>query len=177
MNASPNLSRRRFIQVSLGASVFLSTVSLTAGLSGCSASTSASGFMTLRESDLPFLRMLIPTLINGSLKGTSMPLAIGDTLQCIDRALISLSPAMLQLTRQLLDVVTMPLTRGPLTGVWCSWEHASTRQIQQFLYRWQNSSIDLLRQGHAALLQLILMAWYSRSQSWAHCGYSGPPKI
>ena len=30
--------------------------------------------------------------------------------------------------------------------------------------------------GHASLLQLILMAWYARPLSWAHCGYPGPPQ-
>ena len=49
--------------------------------------------------------------------------------------------------------------------------------IQQFIKRWEHSSRDLLRMGHASLLQLILMAWYARPQSWAHCGYPGPPQF
>lgn len=177
MNAEHNLSRRNFLQVSLGAGAFLSTVGFATSLSGCSASTPANGFAVLRSSDLPFLRALIPVLIDGSLHAASIPQAINDTLHCIDKGLDRISPAMLKLTRQLLDVLTLPLTRGPLTGVWTSWETASSEQIRQFLERWQNSSLDLLRQGHAALLQLCLMAWYSRPQSWAHCGYPGPPRI
>ncbi|MCI8208528.1 twin-arginine translocation pathway signal protein [Pseudomonas sp. S25] len=177
MNTQPNLSRRNFLQVSLGASAFLSTVGLTASLSGCSATAPANGFMVLRTSDLPFLRALIPVLINGSVQPVLLPQATDDTLHCIDKGLNHLSPAMLQLTQQLLDVLTLPFTRGPLTGVWSAWEKASNMQIQQFLDRWQNSSLDLLRQGHAALLQLTLMAWYSHPESWAHCGYAGPPRI
>ncbi|MCF9006826.1 twin-arginine translocation pathway signal protein, partial [Pseudomonas carnis] len=23
----------------------------------------------------------------------------------------------------------------------------------------------------------VIMAWYFRPESWAHCGYPGPPKI
>lgn len=177
MNTEHSLSRRHFLQVSLGASAFLSTVGLTASLSGCSANTSANGFAVLRSSDLPFLRALIPVLINGSVQPTLLPQAIDDTLQCIDSGLSRISPAMLKLTQQLLDVLTLPFTRGPLTGVWTAWETATNEQVQHFLNRWQNSSLNLLRQGHAALLQLTLMAWYSRPQSWAHCGYPGPPKI
>ncbi|WP_122663944.1 twin-arginine translocation pathway signal protein [Pseudomonas viridiflava] len=177
MNTQHNLSRRNFLQVSLGASAFLSTVGLTASLSGCSATAPANGFRVLRSSDLPFLRALVPVLINGSVQPALVPQAINDTLQCIDKGLSHLSPAMLKLTQQLLDVLTLPLTRGPLTGVWAAWGKASNIQIQHFLDRWQNSSLDLLRQGHAALLQLTLMAWYSTPQSWVHCGYAGPPKI
>jgi hypothetical protein len=177
MNAEYDLSRRNFLQVSLCASALLSTVGLTASLSGCSTSTPANGFAILRTSDLPFLRALIPVLINGSTPAASAPQAIDDTLRFIDNGLARISPAMLKLTRQLLDVLTLPLTRGPLTGIWDRWENASSEHIQQFLDRWQNSSLDLLRQGHAALLQLTLMAWYSCPASWAHCGYPGPPKI
>lgn len=165
------------MKIGLCASAFLSTASLTASLSGCSASTAANGFAVLRDSDLPFLRALIPVMLEGSLNGTSLQQAIDDTLRYIDNGLNSLSPEMLTLSLQLFDVLALPLTRGPLAGIWGRWENASREQIRMFLARWQNSSLNLLRQGHSALLQLILMAWYSSPQSWVHCGYPGPPKI
>jgi hypothetical protein len=82
---------------------------------------------------------------------------------------------MLKLTRQLFDVLSMPLTRGPLTGIWGSWEKPA-RQVTAFLQRWQDSSLNLLRMGHASLLQLVQMAWYERPESWAACGYPGHRK-
>jgi hypothetical protein len=173
----PALSRRELLKVGLCASVFLSTVGLAASLSGCSASTAASGFSTLRSSDLPFLQALIPVVLDGSLNGVSLPQAIDGTLHSIDHSLQSLSPQMLKVTQQLFDVLALPLTRGPLTGVWGGWENAGGEQVQAFLQRWQHSSLDLLRLGHGALLQLTLMAWYSRPESWAHCGYPGPPTV
>jgi hypothetical protein len=39
---------------------------------------------------------------------------------------------MLKLTRQLFDVLGMAVTRGPLTGIWGSWENASGAEIRHF---------------------------------------------
>ena len=171
------LSRRGLLKVGLFGSAFLATAGVTASLSGCSASVPASGLATLRSSDLPFLRALIPVVLAGAVKAEAMPAAVEKTIAGIDFSLTRFSPAMLTLTVQLFDVLSMAVTRGPLTGIWGSWENASRDDITHFLERWQNSSLSLLRMGHASLLQLVMMAWYGRPESWAHCGYPGPPKI
>ena len=103
--------------------------------------------------------------------------AVKGTIQSLDNSLNHLSPEMLKLTVQLFDVLALPITRGPLTGIWGSWDNASAQDVQNFLNRWQNSFISLLKMGHSSLLQLVMMAWYSRPESWGHCGYPGPPKI
>ena len=175
--ASPALSRRGLLKIGLCASAFLATAGLGASLSGCSASTPASGFANLRSGDLPFLRALVPVMLDGAVTATAMPAAIEGTLKCLDNALDHLSPEMLKLTRQLFDVLGMAVTRGPLTGIWGRWENASAEDIRRFLQRWENSALSLLRMGHASLLQLVMMAWYSRAESWAHCGYPGPPTV
>ncbi|VVN85265.1 twin-arginine translocation pathway signal protein [Pseudomonas fluorescens] len=177
LSESPELSRRGLLKFSLCASAFLATAGLGASLSGCSAGTVASGFAILRSSDLAFLRALIPVMLEGAAAAEKMPAAIDGTLQSLDRGLDHLSPEMLKLTRQLFDVLGMPVTRGPLTGVWGSWENASADDIRHFLKRWENSSLSLLRMGHSSILQLMMMAWYGRAESWAHCGYPGPPKV
>jgi hypothetical protein len=66
LSESPELSRRGLLKFSLCASSFLATVRLGASLSGCSAGTPASGFAVLRSSDLPFLRALIPVMLEGA---------------------------------------------------------------------------------------------------------------
>lgn len=175
--ATTGLSRRGVLKLTLGATAFLSTAGVTASLSGCSSSTAAPGFSVLRTSDLPFLRAAIPVMLDGALSKIQIPTAIEQTLQSLDHGLSRLSPEMLKLTRQLFDVLAMGITRGPLTGIWGSWENADAGQIRHFLTRWENSSLNLLRQGHSSLLQLVLMAWYGRSESWTHCGYPGPPKV
>ncbi|MDZ3994274.1 twin-arginine translocation pathway signal protein [Pseudomonas sp. Teo4] len=161
------MHRRDLLRFSLGASVFLTTASLV----GCTAQSPAPGFSTLRNDDLPVLRALIPVVLAGTQAAQEL------VLHSLDHKLAALSPEMLKLTRQLFDVLSLPLTRGPLTGVWGSWEQAGAEQVSAFLQRWQDSSLNLLRMGHASLLQLLLMAWYERPEAWAACGYPGPPKI
>ncbi|MCG4452605.1 twin-arginine translocation pathway signal protein [Pseudomonas sp. MMS21-TM103] len=175
--AGPHLSRRNLLQVGLLGSAFLATAGLTASLSGCSASTPKAGFSVIRESDLPFLTTLIPVMLEGAVAPAMMPQAVSGTLESLDYSLNHLSPELLKLTVQLFDVLAMPLTRGPLTGVWGSWQKASASEVRAFLERWQHSSIGLLQMGHASLLQLVMMSWYSRAESWSHCGYPGPPSI
>jgi len=175
--SAPQLSRRNLLKVGLLGTALLGTAGLTATLSGCSASTPASGYLILRSSDLPFLRALIPVMLDGAVPAEKMEAAVGKTIAGIDYSLNRFSPEMAKLTIQLFDVLAMGVTRGPLTGIWGSWENTSADDIRHFLDRWQNSSLGLLKMGHASLLQLILMAWYARPQSWAHCGYPGPPQF
>lgn len=177
LSDTPALSRRGLLKFSLGASAFLATAGLGASLGGCSSSAPASGFTALRSGDLPFLRALVPVMLDGAVTAASMPDAVEGTLKSLDYNLDHLSPEMLKLTRQLFDVLGMAVTRGPLTGIWGSWDNASAEAIRQFLDRWENSSLSLLRMGHSSLLQLVMMAWYGRKESWAHCGYPGPPTV
>ena len=161
------MHRRDLLRFSLGASAFLAGASLV----GCSAQTAASGYQVLRDDDLPLLRALIPVILAGTQASEHL------VLHSLDHKLAALSPEMLKLTRQLFDMLSLPLTRGPLTGVWGAWAQASPAQVTAFLQRWQDSSLNLLRMGHASLLQLLQMAWYERPESWAACGYPGPPTI
>lgn len=160
------MQRRDLLRFSLGASLFLASASLV----GCSPQAPATGFRMLRDEDLPLLRALIPVVLAGASASEAL------VLHSLDDKLAALSPEMLKLTRQLFDVLSLPLTRGPLTGVWGAWEQAGAKQVTAFLQRWQGSSLNLLRMGHASLLQLLQMAWYERPESWAACGYPGPPK-
>jgi hypothetical protein len=177
LTETPALSRRGLLKFSLGATAFLATAGLGASLSGCSSSIAANGFVTLRDGDLLFLRALIPVMLDGAVAATAMPAAVEGTLKSLDYSLDHLSPEMLKLTRQLFDVLGMAVTRGPLTGIWGNWENASPEAMRHFLDRWQNSSLSLLRMGHSSLQQMVMMAWYTRAESWAHCGYPGPPTV
>jgi len=72
----------------------------------------------LRSSDLPFLRAVIPVLLEGVASAQEVASGIEDTLKKLDYSLQHLSPEMFKLTQQLFDVLGMGITRGPLTGVW-----------------------------------------------------------
>jgi hypothetical protein len=181
MTADQDLSdprRRSLLKLGLLGGAMLATAGIAAGLaSGSGSSPPLAGFQTLRADDMPFLQAVVPVILAGAVLQAQMPGALSATLKNIDDALAQVSPAMLKLTRQLFDVCSSSLTRGPLTGVWSGWDSASPAQVEAFLLRWRDSSLDLFRQGHNALLQLVLMAWYSCPDSWGHCGYPGPPKF
>ena len=171
------LSRRGLLKVGLFGSATLATVGLFGSLSGCQAESTASGFVMLRESDLPMLRRLVSVVLEGAVAAADMPMAVQGTLQSLDQGLGHVSPALSRQVSQLFDLLSLPLTRGPLTGIWRDWAQADDDAVAAFLTGWESSSFSLMRQGHASLLQMIQMAWYGRPESWAHCGYPGPPAI
>jgi len=82
-------------------------------------------------------------LLEGAASAEQVLAGIEDTLKKLDYSLQHLSPEMFKLTQQLFDVLGMGITRGPLTGIWGSWENASSEQIRNFLHRWENSYLTL----------------------------------
>lgn len=174
---SINTSRRGFLKLGLMGTAVLATAGVTASLTQCSASGPAPGLAVLRETDLPFLRTVLPVLLEGAAPAEEMAAVVQTTIEQLDYTLHRFSPAQRDMTLQLFDLLALPVTRGPLTGIWGRWESAGTEAVRSFLDRWEHSRIGLLRQGHAALLQLLLVAWYGSPQSWAHVGYPGPPRL
>lgn len=171
-----SISRRQLIKFGLFGGAVLATAGGINSLAGAFRSTPAAGFQQLREADLPMLRSIIPVILDGAL--TTAPTAAVDAiLRGLDNSLHHLSPSMRKQSLQLFDLLSMDITRGPATGVWGSWESASRQDIEAFLQRWENSRLALLRQGQAALKQLVLLVWYSLPESWAHIGYPGPPRF
>ncbi|MCQ4294382.1 twin-arginine translocation pathway signal protein [Pseudomonas stutzeri] len=175
--SEPSMHRRQLLKIGLLGGALLAGGGLLSRTLSAAADGPANGFVMLRDSDLPLLTRLTPLLLTGSVSADAMPQAVQATLISLDQGLRHLSPALAEQVQQLFDVLSLPLTRGPLTGIWGNWDAASDDELQAFLLRWQNSSLTLLRQGHASLLQMILMAWYASPASWAHCGYPGPPKV
>ena len=141
------------------------------------APTLAPGMHTLRVQDLPFLRRVTPFILKGALPKANPAAAVFQTLKGIDYALTHVSTPQLELAQQLLDVTASLATRGPLTGVWGDWESASDAEVEAFLIRWRDSPLELLQQGHSALLQMVQMGWYGQIDAWQHCGYPGPPAL
>lgn len=171
------INRRQLLKFGLFGSIVLATAGGIAGLSGVFMSTPAAGFQQLRESDLPMLRSIIPLILDGALPTDAPAAAVDAILHGLDNSLHHLSPSMRKQSLQLFDLLSMDLTRGPTTGVWRSWENASTVDVQAFLQRWENSRLALFRQGHVALNRLVLLVWYSLPESWAQSGYPGPPRL
>jgi hypothetical protein len=172
---SPRINRRDLLKLSLGASATLATVDLTATLSGCSSAQPGNGFVVLRDTDLPVVAAIMRELVGPH--PALNEATLGTAIRQLDTTLSWASTAVQTQLQDLFGLLSMPLTRGPLTGIWGSWDAASATDVQHFLQRWQGSRLDMLRQGHSALSQLLLMAWYATPASWAAAGYPGPPII
>lgn len=172
-NAPSSRARRRFLKLAVAGGAVLAAAGTGYLLSP--ATTRAAGYQVLREADLPLLRALIPVILVGAMPSEQLRSNTQLVLNSLDQSLAHVSPAALALLQQLFEVTAHPATRGPLTGVWQNWEQASGEQVSAFLQRWRDSPIALLRQGYAALLQAVFLAWYDNPASWQHCGYPGPP--
>jgi hypothetical protein len=169
------MSRRSLLKLGLGASAVLATAGLTATLSGCSSDAPASGFQVLRASDIPMLSAIMKALVgpHPAVNAANLDAAIAQ----LDTTLSWTSLAAQKQLTDLFGLLSMGVTRGPLTGIWGSWENATDEQVRAFLERWRDSRLDMLRQGHSALNQLLQMAWYALPASWEAAGYPGPPAI
>lgn len=173
--SSPPLSRRSLLKLGLGASAMLATAGFTATLSGCSSDAPASGFQVLRDSDIPLLTAVMSALVgpHPARNETNLKAAVAQ----LDTTLSWTSPRVQKQVTDLFGLLSMGLTRGPLTGIWGSWDNATDAEVQAFLQRWRDSRLEMLRQGHSALNQLLQMAWYALPVSWDAAGYPGPPII
>ncbi|NGO90263.1 hypothetical protein LG409_07925 [Halomonas sp. NyZ770] len=168
------LSRRELLKLGAGASLVLTTAGMTATLTGCSSSEPATDYQVLRTSDLPILGAILPALVGPH---PAMPAQIPAALRQLDWSLAHMSTQIHQDIHEMLDLLSMGITRGPMTGIWGRFEHASPEQVLAFLARWRDSRLALLREGHAALTQLLLMAWYALPATWDSIEYPGPPAI
>ena len=180
MNTSteqPGISRRQLLRYGLLGTLVLATAGGIASVTRTLRSGPGTGYRQLRESHIPMLRRIIPVILDGALPAGEADAAVQAVLDALARSLDHLSPAMRSQSLQLFDLLSLRATRGPTTGIWGSWEEASTADIQQFLQRWENSRLALLRQGHGALSKAVLLVWYSLPESWAQCGYPGPPRF
>ncbi|HAP53087.1 MAG TPA: hypothetical protein DCQ60_09060, partial [Marinobacter adhaerens] len=135
-----DLNRRSFLKTGLGGAVFLGTVSVTAGLSGCATQPagrlSAVGtrmdasyqFRFLNEDDIALFEALLPAMIGPGLpeQPQARNLAIAGTIERIDAGIHKFGPANQKELRQLFDLLNFGLTRVTVARVWSSWPNVTT---------------------------------------------------
>ncbi|MBE0486971.1 hypothetical protein [Marinobacter sp.] len=185
----PELSRRGFLKTGLGGALLLSTVSLSAGLSGCATApadrisavdtrTDARyQFQFLSRDDIALFEALLPAMFAGALpeEANQRRFAIAGTIERIDQGIVMFSPANQQELRKLFDMLNFTPTRIALAGVWSDWPSVSTDAADAFLNRWRNSRIGLLNNGYIALTKISNVAFYGHAPHWHVSGYAGPP--
>ena len=185
-----NLDRRSFLKTGLGGALFLGTVSLTAGLSGCA--TQPAGrlsvvgtrmdaryqFRFLTDDDIVLFEALLPAMIGPGLP--EQPLArrtaIAGTIERIDAGIHHFGPANQKELRRLFDLLNFGLTRVTIARVWSSWPNVTTAVADAFLERWRTSSIGLFNNGYIARTKISNVAFYGYRDFWHLSGYPGPPQ-
>lgn len=167
--------RRDFLKLTAVGAATLSTMSASATISGCTSSAPASGMKRLRPEDVELLRALTPAVMKGKMTPDDSA-AIDETLQSFDTLMDDLSEPVVAGVHQALDVLSFAPTRALLAGQWSAWSKASLEDAESALARLRDSSIGLLNAIYAAVIRLVLSAWYLIPDNAATAGYPGPPK-
>lgn len=185
-----NLNRRSFLKTGLGGALFLGTVSVTAGLSGCGSApagrVSAVGtrmdasyeFRFLSPDDIQLFEALLPAIIGPGLPGQPQArrMAIAGTIERIDAGIHNFGPANQKELRRLFDLLNFGLTRVTIARVWSSWPNVTAEEANAFLERWRTSGIGLFNNGYIALTKISNVAFYGYEDFWHLSGYPGPPE-
>jgi len=129
----------------------------------------------LRPEDVELLRALTPAVMKGKIApGNSAE--IDKTIQSFDTLMVDMSEPVVAEVLQAFDALSFGLSRGLMTGQWSSWSKASLEDAESALARLRDSGIGLLNAVYAALIKLIISAWYLIPENAATTGYPGPPK-
>lgn len=172
-------SRRDLLRTGVLGSALLATGSAAALLSGCSRRPATSlGYRVLRADDVPMLRKVIAAGLAGALPedAPAQDAAIDRTVASFDRLLADTSPGVRGVFLPLLDLLTVPVTRGPLFGLWVSWARADVADAAAVLDRLAASRTEFLRGAYNGLMTLVTMAWYLDPVNAADARYPGPPR-
>jgi hypothetical protein len=176
---TPLLSRRNFLQLSMGGSAALATLGVAANLAGCGGAQVplAPGYGYLRAADLALFRVLV-----AAVAGPAMPKEAEAAEARIKEALARIDLGCRQLGlpaqgdfRKLLDLLAWGPFRRFAGGIPVGWEQASVQQAQEFLGRWRASGIGLFNAGYRGLVQACGISFWGQRASWAAAGYPGPP--
>ncbi|MGO1499827.1 MAG: hypothetical protein ACTHWH_00915 [Marinobacter sp.] len=187
---SVSLNRRSLLRAGLGGALFLGTISVTAGLSGCA--TAPAGrlgavgtrmdasyqFQFLTTEDIVLFEALIPAILASALpeQSSARRIAIASTVERIDSGIHNFGLANQKELRQLFDLLNFGLTRITVARVWSSWSNVTTEQADGFLERWRSSGIGLFNNGYMALTKISNVAFYGYKDNWHLSGYPGPPE-
>lgn len=171
--ADLSLDRRNFLKLGLAGSAALTTVSLTATLTGCGAREQAlaQGYRFLRDADLTLFRALTPVVLEG------ITVDAATMTECLkrldDMGALAGTPAQAEIYK-LFDLLHLGFTRWLTTGVRASWIEASPEEIKRFLERWRTSSVGAFNAGYRLLVKMVAVPYYTQPIGSKQAGYPGP---
>ncbi|HET8707945.1 MAG TPA: twin-arginine translocation signal domain-containing protein [Pseudomonadales bacterium] len=167
-----SLNRREFLQFGAVTGAAISTLSLTATLSGCSQPVSTSeGFQVLRKKDITIFGKVAAAALN-----LDDPEVIKKQMIAVDQFLWHTSLEGQKGLKKLLDLLDFAPSRFLVTGWTHSWEEASREQVSAVLAKWRSSSIDLLKISYTSLVAINSSVYYMQPENYAASGYPGPPQ-
>lgn len=179
------MDRRQFLKHSWYSSLLLASSGMTASLTGCGTGSDISpGFKVLRSADLEFFRAVLTPCLPGVLTpnpGNDSAISQANEkltvkiLLNLDSILSLLNADTKNEFLQLMDLLTMRLTRGLLTGIWSSWSKATNTDIDKFLWRWRDGSLTILSVAYVSITTMLTMAAFQIPQVASQLGYYGPP--
>lgn len=167
-----SLNRREFLQIGAVTSATLTTVSLSATLSGCSQPIAlADGFKVFRAKDIAIFAKVASVALNLEDSGVVQRLVLQ-----IDNFLVHTSLDGNDKLKQLLDLLDFAPTRLLTTGWTHDWASASKAEVLALLEKWRASSFELLRLSYTSLVSISSMVFYMQPENFAASGYPGPPQ-
>lgn len=172
------MDRRSFLKLTTLGSATLTTVGITASLSGCSETLDATGeWRALTQQDRTLLSAIAPVMLKGSFPTNKQEqqAALNKMLPVIDTVIFNLGPHNAKQMSDLFMLLNFGVTRGLTTGVWSKWENASETEIENFLNKWRYSSLGLFNLGYNGINQLLTASWFGQKESWQQIAYPGPP--
>lgn len=174
-----DLSRRDFLRTGIAGSALLAAGSAAALLSGCDRRpATAMGYRVLRADDIPMLRKVLAAALDGALPEDvdAQERAIDGALSSLDLLLHDTSDGVRGVFLPLFDLMTVPVTRGPLFGLWMAWGRAGVGDAVRVLDRLATSRTETLRGAYNGLTTLVSLAWYLDEKHRDGARYPGPPR-
>ncbi len=131
----------------------------------------AEGYRTLRPQDVHFFERIAPVILPDVRTEESVSLL----LRSLDEMFFQTSDGSLGRIRNLVNLLTLSVTRPMMTGTFKDWHELSLDERDTILASWSRSSFELPALAYFVTVRLVCMAWFSVADNQSPSGYPGPP--
>lgn len=152
---------------------------LRAGIAGSVLLACAGRAVAAPDEEAAMLTAVSRAVLAGALPAAAdeRKAALADTVAGVRKAVAGLSAQAQKEVGELYTLLTLAPGRRLLAGVSAPWAEARDEEVAAFLNNWRFSRFSLLQGAYAALHDLVLGAWYARSENWGNIGYPGAPEV
>lgn len=174
VRASATLSRRRLLQLGVGAAAVFAVAGGAAWLwrPGVRAGR-------LTDSGRAVFRAVARIVLEGSLPADAAAheAALDRHLLRLDETIAGFPAATQAEIAQLLGLLSIAPARQWLTGLSVDWHAASVNELEAALRRMRTADDALRQQAYHALRDLTNAAFYAQPEHWSLLGYPGPTAL